>query len=280
MADVDCEREDETMSNHEMVWSSAEFTQAAAQALAAYPGIEIETVGDLTLSLRVNGQTLTSDLTNFYQLYREAPDAVAAVQAALIEALIDQPPDRSEDDPAVLLEQVLPMLKPLALLEQVRAQRLPLLAYRPLVGELMITYVIDEGQSVAFINEDHLRRWGVSEPQLYARALANLRAKEWRPYPGQIGSGRGGLLIFNSRDGYDATRLLLPELLADFAASTPGQVVIGVPNRDFLIAFSDADAGVVAKVRAQIDIDLRTQPNPLSAQLLTLRAGRIELYEP
>lgn len=262
-----------------MVWSSAEFTQAAAQTLAADPNIEIVAIGDLTLQLRIHGQSVTSDLTHFYQLYLDAPDEAEAIQTALLEALIDQPPDRSEDDPGVLLDRVLPMLKPLALLEQVRAQKLPLLAYRPLVGELMITYVIDEGQSVAYINDDHLARWGVSEPQLYQRALVNLRAKQWRPHPGQIGNGKGGLLIFNGRDGYDATRLLLPELFTTFAVGMPGNLVIGVPNRDFLIAFSDADLRVFDKVRAQIDIDLRTQPHPLSSQLLTLRNGQIEVYE-
>lgn len=268
------------MSDNGMIWSTAEFTQAAAQALAAHPDIEIVSMGDLTLSLRINGRTLTSDLTSFYQVYRQAPDELAAVHAALLEALIDQPPDRTEDDPTVLLDRILPMLKPLALLEQVQAQGLPLLVYRPLIGELMVCYVIDEGQSVAFINEEHLARWGVSEPQLYRRALANLRAKAWQPHPGQIGSGKGGLLIFNGRDGYDATRLLLPELFAELAASTPGNLVIGVPNRDFLIAFSDADPHVFEKVRAQIDVDLRTQPNPLSAQLLVLREGQLQLYEP
>jgi hypothetical protein len=266
-------------SNNEMIWSAAEFTQAAAQALASQPGVEIVSVGELTLNLRVNGRELTSDLEHFYYLYREAPDDLPAVQAALIEALIDQPPDRSEDDPAILLDRVLPMLKPLALLEQVRAQGLPMLVYRPLVGELMISYVIDEGQSVAFINEEHLARWGVSEAALYRRALANLRARPWQPHPGQIGNGKAGLLIFNGRDGYDATRLLLPELFSAFAASTPGTLVIGVPNRDFLIAFSDADPRVFEKVRAQIDIDLRSQPHPLSSQLLALHDGQLQVYE-
>lgn len=267
------------MSENPMIRSAAEFTQAAAQALAAHPEIEIVTIGELTLDLRVNGRELTSDLTNFYQLYRQSPEELAAVHGALVEALIDQPPDRSEDDPMVLLDRVLPMLKPLALLEQVRAQGLPLLVYRPLVGELMVCYVIDEGQSVAFINEEHLARWGVSEPQLHRRALANLRGREWQPRPGQIGSGKGALLIFNGRDGYDATRLLLPELFAEFRAGTPGNLVIGVPNRDFLIAFSDADPRVFEKVRAQIDIDLRTQPHPLSAQLLVLRDGQLQVYD-
>ena len=204
-----------------------------------------------------------------------APDA-----AALRDALLDLPPDRTEDDPDVLLERVMPMLKPLALLNTVREQRLPMLVYRPLVGELMLTYVIDEERSVTFINEDHLRAWGVDEPTLYRRAIYNLRAKPWTPRPGLIGAGPGALLIFNGRDGYDATRVILPELFQRFAAAIPGNLVIGVPNRDFLIAFGDADAQVFAQIRAQIEVDAATQQHPISAQLLTYRDGALAVYDP
>lgn len=266
------------MSNNGLIWSPTEFTQAAAQALAVQPQVEIVDVSDLTLVLRIGGRAVTSDLHHFYQVYRNAPDQFGAIQEALIAALIDLPPDRTETDPVMLLDRIFPMLKPLALLHEVRTQGLPLLAYRPFVGDLMVAYVVDEGQSVAFVNEDHLRHWNVAEPVLYQRAVQNLRARPWQPHPGQLGSGKAGILIFNGRDGYDATRVLLPELLTAFAAQVPGNLVIGVPNRDFLIAFSDAEPSVFNRVRQQIEIDARTQAHPLSTQLLTLRDGQIALY--
>jgi hypothetical protein len=268
------------MNNHDIMLSPYEFTQAAAQMLATHAEVEVIDLGDLTLQLRVGGRDVTGDLENFYALYRSSPDQLPAIWDALRDALLDLPPDRSEDDPEVLLERVLPMLKPLALLSSVREQKLPMLAYRPLVGELMLTYVIDEDRSVTYINEDHLRAWGVDEPALYNRAIYNLRVRPWSPRPGLIGSGSGALLIFNGRDGYDATRAILPELFASFAAAIPGNVVIGVPNRDFLIAFSDADRGVFEQIRAQIATDAEAQQYPISAELLTYREGRLDLYEP
>ncbi|MBV9791078.1 MAG: DUF1444 family protein [Chloroflexi bacterium] len=264
----------------ELVWSPVEFTQAAAQVLAAAPEVEIISLGDLTLTLRVRGREVVGDLESFFNAYQSAPERVEEVWLALTEALLDQPVDRSEDDLERLLDRVMPMLKPLTLLSELRAQKLPLVVYRPLVGDLMVTYVIDEGQSVVYLNEDHLAKWGVTEPTLHWQALQNLREKSWKPYPGMIGSGKGALLILNGTDGYDATRLLLTELFADFVARMPGNTVFGVPNRDFLIAFSDADPRVFSQVRAQIEVDAQTQSHPLTDQLLTLVDGQLQLYTP
>lgn len=264
----------------EIVWSAVEFTQAAAQVLAAEPEVEIIGIGELTLNLRVRGREVVGDLESFYNAYLASPERIGEVWLSLTEALLDQPVDRSEDDLDRLLDRVMPMLKPLALLSELRAQNLPLVVYRPLVADLMVTYVIDEGQSVVYLNEEHLAKWGVTEPTLYWQALENLRAKPWKPYPGMIGAGKGALLILNGNDGYDATRLLLSELFADFVARMPGTTVFGVPNRDFLIAFSDADQRVFSQVRAQIEVDAQTQSHPLTDQLLTLVDGQLQLYTP
>jgi uncharacterized protein YtpQ (UPF0354 family) len=266
------------MSSNEMIWSAEEFTQAIAQALAIQPDVEVIGISDLTVDLRIRGRDIIADLANFYRLYRSAPAQFPAVRQALFEALIEELPDRTEDDPAVLLTRVMPMLKPLGLLSELRQQQLPLFAYRPLTDEVMVAYVIDEGQRVVFVNEDHLARWSVTEATLYAQALQNLRVKPWRPHPGVLGTGKSALMIFNGSDGYDATRLLLPELFNDFAARIPGNLVIGIPNRDFLIAFSDAEPRVFDQVRAQIEVDARTQANPLSDQLLTIQHGQIRPY--
>lgn len=266
------------MSADELILLPDEFTQAAGQYLATQPDVEVLDVDELTLHLRVHGREVTSDLASFYALYRGAPGELLGVLASLAEALVEVQPDRSEDDPAVLLLRVMPMLKPIALLSQLREQKVPMLAYRPLVGELMVTYVIDEGQSVAFLNELHLQRWGVTEPTLWGQAVRNLRARPLRSQPRVLGSGASSLLIVNAADGYAATRLLLPELFSAFAARTPGRMVIGVPNRDLLIAFSDADRRIFNQVRTQVETDARAQAHPLTDQLLTYHNDELAVY--
>lgn len=258
--------------------SPGEFTAFAAQLLASYPGVDVLGTDELAVRLRVRGQPITGDLGNSYVLYRNAPEQLDAIQQALAAAVLDLP-DRSEADGLQLLQHIYPMLRNRAVLDEIRAQQIPGLISRPLAGDLVVCYVIDEGQRVVFVNEQHAERWDVSESLLYEIGLRNLRARSWQPRPGRLGSGAGGLLIFNSGDGYDATRILLPELFTEIAEQQPGSLVIGVPNRDFLIAFSDAATSVFEQVSAQITVDAQTRDHPLTAQLFTIRDDNVLLYE-
>lgn len=258
--------------------SPDEFTAAAARTLAQYPGVDVLAADELSIRLQVRGVPITGDLGNFYLLYRNAPEQLGAIQQAFAQAVLDLP-DRAEADGIQLLGHIYPMLRNRAILDQITAQQLPALVSRPLAGDLVVCYVIDEGQRIVFVNEQHAERWDVAEPLLYEIGLRNLRARSWRPSPGRLGTGAAGLLIFNGDDGYDATRILLPELFEDIAAQQPGTLVIGVPNRDFLIAFSDAAPRVFEQVAAQIAVDAQTRDHRLTDQLFTLRDGSVNEYQ-
>jgi uncharacterized protein YtpQ (UPF0354 family) len=218
-----------------------------------------------------------ADIATFYAAYRSAPDQQPLILQELVQSLV--PVEPNSIDLQTLLGRVMPMVKPLALLNEVYERKLPMLAYRLLAGDLLVAYVIDQGDSVGYLNECHLRTWNIGEVELHERALANLRAKAWTPYPGVLGAGKGALMIFNNCDGYDAARIVVPELFRDFEASLPGTLVIGVPNRDFLIAFSDANRRVFDQIAAQVASDAQTQAHALTAQLFTFEAGQLVVYD-
>lgn len=176
--------------------------------------------------------------------------------------------------------RVMPILKPLELLLTVRERELPMLVYRPFLGDLMITYVIGEGKRLAYINEQHLERWQISDHELHIQAITNLRQRtsEIGSYTA-TGEGAQRLVIFNTQDGFDATRLLLPELLAELCSQFPGRMVIGIPNRDFMILFSDADDTILANVASQIEADATQHANGLTDRLFTLKGNEVREYE-
>jgi uncharacterized protein YtpQ (UPF0354 family) len=179
-----------------------------------------------------------------------------------------------------LRPRVMPILKPLELLVTVRERKLPMLVYRPFLGDLMITYVIGEGGRLAYINEQHLERWQIGAHELHDQAIANLRARtEAIGSYTTTGEGPQRLVIFNTQDGFDATRLLLSDMLAGLRGQFPGKMVIGIPNRDFMILFSDADRTILANVAAQIEADATQQANGLTDRLFTLDAGGVHEYE-
>jgi uncharacterized protein YtpQ (UPF0354 family) len=186
---------------------------------------------------------------------------------------------RQITDFGALRDRVFPMLKPLTLLATVRDRKLPMLIYRPFLADLMICYVIDEPHSVVYINEQHLERWQLGEHELHEQALANLRDRTAARGTFTIaGEGAQRLIVANTQDGFDATRLLLVTLLEAWRLQFPGTMVIGIPNRDFLIAFSDVDRTILSNVARQVQFDTAEREHGLTDQLFTLEDGQIREY--
>jgi uncharacterized protein YtpQ (UPF0354 family) len=144
----------------------------------------------------------------------------------------------------------------------------------------MIAYVISEGGRLAYINEQHLERWQIGAHELHDQAITNLRTRtEAIGSYTTTGEGAQRLVIFNTQDGFDATRLLLSDMLASLRGQFPGKMVIGIPNRDFMILFSDADRTILVNVASQIEADAAQQANGLTDRLFTLDASGVHEYE-
>lgn len=247
----------------------------------ALHGDEITVLGrdGTTLNLRVRERDVAADVTNFHTAYLNDPTQLDAVARTFVRALLDAQPDRSMQAFDTLADRIYPMLKPLTILATVQERHVPMLAYREFLADLIIAYVVDEDRSVTFINEDHLARWDVSVQDIHERALKNLqqRTTENINYV-SAGAGEQQLFIFNSNDGYDATRLLLSGILNEWAESIVGNLLIGIPNRDFMIAFSDADDEIVQAVARQVQADAAQREYSLTEQLFTFVDGQVREY--
>jgi uncharacterized protein YtpQ (UPF0354 family) len=243
---------------------------------------EVEVLGrdGVTLRLKVRGRDVASDVTSAYAAYARDPSQLDTVARGYIRVLLGELPERSERDYASLAARVMPMLKPIELLVMVSERKLPMIAYRDFIADLIITYVIDEKNSVAYINEEQLESWGITIQDLHEQAVANLRRRtEAEVRYTTVGEGEQRLFIFSSGDGYDATRLLLTDLLAEWNREVAGRLVVGIPNRDFLIALGDANQDSLRGVAAQVQADAAQREHGLTDQLFTLQGGAVREYE-
>jgi uncharacterized protein YtpQ (UPF0354 family) len=256
------------------------FSELVAERLEQHPEIEVLSRSEQDLELRVRGLPIRTELGNYYSVYLRSPGQMDAVVQNLIDVTLSFVPNRAVSDYDTLSERIYPMLKPISMLADVTERKLPMLVFEQFLADLIITYVIDEPKSVVFINENHLERWQVNQRDIHAQALANLRRRtvEERDYT-VAGSGDQQLFIWNTGDGYDATRLLLSDVLAKWQTQIGGNLVIGIPNRDFLIAFSDNDRSVVENIARQLQHDARTQPYPLTDRLFTVLQGQVREYD-
>jgi uncharacterized protein YtpQ (UPF0354 family) len=257
-----------------------EFGDVVEERLEQLGGLEELSRDGLEVRFRWHGRSVVSELEHFYHAYRRSPAQLGSILESLEAAVRSFAPDRGPQLWDELEDRIYPMIKPVEMLAEVAERNLPQLVYRPFMADLIVCYVIDEPESVAFVNEEHLKTWGVLETTLYTRAVDNLRVKTLRPGTAQVyGEGPEMLFIYAVLDGYDAARILLTEIMTEWDAIVPGRLVIGIPNRDFLVGFSDANPAILQRMALQVAQDATQRDYGLTDQLWTIVDGRLVPYE-
>jgi uncharacterized protein YtpQ (UPF0354 family) len=261
--------------------SEDDFGALLEQRVRGLERVELRGREELELRLLVGGREVNSQADAFYRAYRLAPDRLEEVLAAYAQLIREElPAPQAAARFADLAARVYPMIKRPDLLLTVRERKLPMLAWTPFLADLIITYVVDQQGSVSYLNEEQLERWELSEQQLHQAAVENLRRRTvGAAQVTSVGEGAQRLFIYSTMDGYDATRILLPDQMAEWEQELPGRTVLGIPNRDFLIAFSDDDPGVLQAIARQVQLDSVGREHGLTDQLFTLHNGRVEEYE-
>lgn len=105
---------------------------------------------------------------------------------------------------------------------------------------LPVVYTIDAGAFDVVVNGDHLLSWGIGPAEIQDAALANLaRWSAAAPWTEEV-SGERRLVSSDTGHGWDAARILLPEVVDHLVAELGphGRILIGVPERHLLAAGS------------------------------------------
>jgi hypothetical protein len=114
----------------------------------------------------------------------------------------------------------------------------PLLDVGP--AELPVVYTIDAGAYDIIVNGDHLLAWGVEPAEIQDAAMRNLAA--WSasaPWTDEV-SGERRLISSDTGNGWDAVRILLPEVTAHLTSELGpvGRILVGLPERHLMTAGS------------------------------------------
>jgi hypothetical protein len=147
----------------------------------------------------------------------------------------------------------------------------------PFVAGLVIGYAIDNDRTISYVSRERFRRWGVSMEQLHETAIENLVARS-QSMPAHAAQeqedGPIYLILFQSMDGYDASRLLLPGLHERLREYLGSPFAAAVPSRDALMCFRD-DPATLQRLRPQIEDCYKQMPNQVSDQLYLVTADGI-----
>jgi uncharacterized protein YtpQ (UPF0354 family) len=113
---------------------------------------------------------------------------------------------------------------------------------QPLIDEgpcgLGVVYGLHAGGFDVIVNGDHVLSWGVPIAEIQETALRNLAVWSASAAWTDEVSGERRLISSDTGDGWDAARILLPEVLERLSSElgATGRVLVGVPERHVLIA--------------------------------------------
>ena len=113
---------------------------------------------------------------------------------------------------------------------------------QPLLDEgpagLPVVYTLDAGAYDIVVNGDHLLAWGVEPSDVQDAALRNLAAWSATAAWTDEVSGERRLISSDTGNGWDAARILLPEVVDHIVAElgSAGRILIGLPERHLLTA--------------------------------------------
>ncbi|HET6250337.1 MAG TPA: DUF1444 family protein [Tepidisphaeraceae bacterium] len=227
--------------------------------------------GDEPFSLRVNSNIVS--LENLYRLAVLQPEEMRRnVERWMVELLraAEGSPDRNGSYES-LKERILPMILP----EDAGAAHADTVS-EPLIEGLRIAYAIDSDRTIAYIPRAQFEEWKMSTDDLHAQALDNLvaRSETMEASAAQDDDGKISLILFQTGDGYDASRLLLPTLHERLREHLGSPFAAAIPTRDMLLCFR-SDAQTVGRVKKQVADDYRSLPHQVTDRLLLITADGI-----
>lgn len=236
---------------------------------ARFPLVKIARA-DQAFSMRVNGHV--ASLENLYRMSVLNPDSTRRhVERWMVELLraAEGSPDMDGS-----FEELKPRVMPLVVAENADPHQLSVT--QPLVPGLAVAYGIDNDRTISHITRKRLEKWKVDLDELHETALANLTMKSQAiaAHASHDDDGRMELILFQTMDGYDASRVLLPDLNEKLREHLGSPFAAAIPNRDILLCFRNNDA-TVDHLRPQIEKDFAQMPHQITDEILLVTADGI-----
>lgn len=140
----------------------------------------------------------------------------------------------------------------------------------PFSNKLFEGFVIDSENTFQYLYQENLQKWNVNLDVVSKCAYENLskNSQNLKLELHDEGS-KGKYITISVTDGYAAARILLPEIRKRLQKDLGDRCFVGIPNRDYLIAWS-SDAPHQERFAEQVRKSYRSRHHPLTPQVYQL----------
>jgi len=218
-----------------------------------------------SFALRINGHI--ASLENLYRMSLLRPEDVKHHVERWAVELLRAAEGTPDQDPS--FDRVKDRILPMILLQSETQDDGAAIVAEPLIDGLQIAYAIDSDRTIAYIPQAVFLRWNMTLDDLHHVAIANLvaRSESISAHAAADEDGEVNLILFQTMDGFDASRILLPTLHERLREHLGSPFAAGIPNRDILLCFRN-DEETVARLKDKIADDFRQMPHQVTEKLL------------
>jgi hypothetical protein len=245
-----------------------------------FPLLNVTPTEDFAVRIKAKKERGPGHLASLENLFRmtqlEPRDFTRHVERWAVELLRAAEGHPDEEGPfESLKERIMPMILPTHFCDE---------AYESVVSPPFIAgwrraYAIDSDRTISYIARKLFDDWEITLDDLHETAIGNLvgRSEEMQANVAQDEEGNVTLIILAQRDGYDASRILLPTLHERLSEHLGKQFVAAIPHRDILLCFRN-EQETVGRLAPQIAEDYRKMPHQVTESLLLVTQDGIAPY--
>jgi uncharacterized protein YtpQ (UPF0354 family) len=244
------------------------FADKAAAAIITQTDLQATPGSEPLVSVSAEDSldAFTLPLEEAYADYRAAPGRLDAILRTLVAdaetTMARGNADRSFED---VRAQLLPILKPLPALRGLRNEPLE----TPVPGNLRVAYLVQRDDSMTAVTLEDVERWDRDPEEIHRLALANLVRQTNDDEPLRCEEKLCG---WASGDGYDAVRMIAPELRRQIAREIGGPAVYAVPTEGVYVALP---IRLADRIRARVEQQFVSAEDPVSQDLFVERGGEL-----
>ena len=254
-----------------------QFMEAVRLRIASkYPSVKITSELDYGFECEVDGSNISLFLDSAYADYLGRPRELTSIIDHLVRAMLLERVD--EFVPwAEAKHRIYPSLKPEGYFDCIRQMQ-----EGDAVVDNMITFewqkglrivmVLDFERSMRFVRKEELETWQISPEELREQAMKNLAAKTgplWEPVLDRARKSK--MVRFAAMDGYDASRILLPDLPDRSSRALDSEkIAVVIPIRDLLMAFPYTNDGTDQRLKQETEKQYAQGNHPVSPDIFIL----------
>ena len=264
-----------TSGDRRLVRSSFEEVVAAALRSAGY---EAASGSGFTVTADDGPNRIDVALEEPFARYRAAPEREDEIVAGVVEDAQGRLEDGvSQRSLADVRADLMPLLKGRFELRTYGFEP----AQTPFPGRLAVVYAVDAEDAFTLVRPEDVERWGTTVAELHELAVDNLLAHTNEDEPLLCEPSGGQTLCgWASSDGYDAARLVVPELRDQIVKELGGPAAYAVPMENVFIALAldVLEGGNTEELfRIKLQRDFQTSDDPLSPEVFVERGGEVVL---